>query len=103
MITREDIIKIAALAKLRVEENDTEALTRDMSEIISFADTISDAIDNGEDAEFAEFEDINGLCNAFHEDEVVQSFDREEILKNREGGENGCFVVMKRAGQEVGH
>ncbi len=100
MITREDIIKIAALAKLRVEEEDTEALARDMSEIISFADTISAAIDSDEGTGF---EDINGLCNAFHEDEVVQSFDRDEILKNREGGESGCFVVRKRAGQEVRH
>lgn len=99
MITREDIIKIAALAKLRVEEDDIEALTRDMSEIISFADTISEAIDS----EGTGFEDINGLCNAFHEDEVVQSFGRDEILKNREGGESGCFVVRKRAGQEVRH
>ncbi len=90
--TREDIIKIAKLAKLSVEEDEIEQLTKDMSEIISFADTINTAVED----EDTEFDDINNIVNAFHEDEVIESFHRDEILKNREGGENGCFLVKKR-------
>lgn len=93
MVTREDIFKIAKLAKLSVEEDKIEQLTKDMSEIIYFADTINTAVEDGE----AEFDDINSIVNAFHEDEVAESFDREEILKNRDGGENGMFIVKKRS------
>ncbi len=93
MVTREDIIKIARLAKLSVEEGEIGQLTKDMSEIIRFADTINTAVED----EDVEFDDISSIVNAFHEDEVIQSFHRYEILKNREGGENGCFLVKKRS------
>lgn len=94
MVTREDILKIAKLAKLSVEEDEIEALTRDMAEIIEFADTINMAVgaENLED-----FDDINNIVNAFHQDEVLDSFDRELILKNRDGGEDGYFLVKKRS------
>nr|WP_300095857.1 Asp-tRNA(Asn)/Glu-tRNA(Gln) amidotransferase subunit GatC [Sedimentibacter sp.] len=95
MITRDDIIKIARLAKLSVEDDEIEALTNDMSEIIGFADTISSAVEDG----FEDFDDINNITNAFHEDEIEESFDRELILKNRDGGEQGCFLVKKRMGR----
>ncbi|MEA5093696.1 MAG: Asp-tRNA(Asn)/Glu-tRNA(Gln) amidotransferase subunit GatC [Sedimentibacter saalensis] len=95
MVTRDDIIKIAKLAKLSVEDDEIEALTHDMAEIIGFADTISSAVQDG----FEDFDDINNITNAFHEDVVQESFDRELILKNRDGGEQGCFMVKKRSGR----
>lgn len=91
MITREEIVKIARLAKLSVAEEQLDALTVSMGEIISFADTINAA---GAPAE--EFDNINNLSNAFREDTVVPSYDREKILKNVDGGEDGFFPVKKR-------
>jgi len=93
MVTRDDIIKIAKLAKLSVEETEIEELTKDMAEIIKFADTINSAV---EDGELEDFDDINNITNAFHEDEIIESFDRELILKNRDGGLDGCFLVKGR-------
>lgn len=92
MVTREDILKIAKLSKLSVEENEIEQLTKDMSEIIGFADTINSAVED----EDVDFDDINDIVNAFHEDVVVDSYDREEILKNRSGGDNGYFMIKRR-------
>jgi aspartyl-tRNA(Asn)/glutamyl-tRNA(Gln) amidotransferase subunit C len=91
MITHEDILKIAKLAKLSVKETEIEQLTKDMSEIIKFADTINTAVEDKDE----EFDDINNIVNAYHEDEVIKSFDKEEILKNSESVGNGCFVVKK--------
>lgn len=91
MVTNEDIVKIAKLAKLRVEDEEIMRLAGDMSEIISFADTINNAVEDSKD----EFDDICGIVNAFHEDIVVESFNRDEILKNRDGGEKGMFVIKK--------
>ena len=91
MVTGKDIVKIAKLAKLRVKDEETERLARDMSEIICFADTINNAVEDSEE----EFDGIAGIVNAFHEDITVESFNRDDILKNREGGENGMFVIKK--------
>jgi len=93
MVTRDDVLKIAKLAKLSVEDEEIDALTKDMIEIIEFANAINNAV---EDAELEDFDDINSVVNAFHEDEVVESFDRELILKNRDGGEDRYFLVKNR-------
>ena len=89
MVTREDVQSIARLAKLSVPDEELDALTGEMAKIISFADTINDASDEITE----EFDDINGLQNAFREDEVVP---REEILRNAQGGEDGFFAVRRR-------
>ncbi len=90
-VTKEEILDLALLAKLWVNEDELDKLTEDMAQIIAFADTINAAGDIS-----VEFDSINDLQNVFREDEVVPSYDRELILKNVQGGENGCFPVKKR-------
>ena len=87
MITHDDVRKIAALAKLYVEESKLDALTEDMSDIIDFANEISSA-------------DVSGLTDdagyeggVLREDEVKASFAQEDILKNASIAENGYFAV----------
>lgn len=91
MVTKEEIKNIALLSKLDVPEEQLDALTQDMQDIIAFADTIQ-AADVGDTG----FDNINNLSNVFREDVVVPSLDRELILKNVDGGEDGCFLVRKR-------
>ena len=88
MVTKEEVMKIAILSKLFVAEDEIDRLTKDMSEIISFADTINNAADEGED-----FDNINNLSNVLREDEVVPSLDRELILANAKDSDGGCFMV----------
>ena len=88
MVTKEEIMKIAILSKLSVEEDEIDKLTKDMSEIISFADTINNAADVESD-----FDNINNLSNMLREDEVLPSMDRELILKNAKDSDDGCFMV----------
>lgn len=88
MVTKEEIAKIAILSKLFVAEDEMDKLTQDMSEIISFADTINNASDEGTD-----FDNINHLSNVLREDEVVPSLDREKILANAKDSDDGCFLV----------
>lgn len=90
MIQKEEVLKIAKLAKLSVEDDEIDKLTLDMSNIIEYADAINAVFEEG-----MEFDNINNIMNAFNEDIVVESYDKDEILKNREGGENGYFVVKK--------
>ena len=88
MVKREDIENIAILSKLFVAEEDLDKLTVEMQKIVDFADAINNAPDENED-----FDNINNLSNVFREDEVVKSYDSEEILKNApEQGENHFLV-----------
>ena len=91
MVTHEDVLKIANLAKLSIKEEELDKLTKEMDNIIAFADTINTASDEASD-----FDNINNLSNAFREDVVVPSLDREQILKNAESKQDGYFLVKKR-------
>lgn len=92
MVTHEEILKIAGLAKLSVGAEELDRLTKDMSEIIGFADTI-----NAVSPENSSFDDSNGLFNVFREDVVAPSYDSDEILQNAPEQEDGCFLVRKHA------
>lgn len=91
MVTKDEILDIALLSKLHIEEDEIDDLTKQMMSIIEFADTVNDF--NGE---VDEFDNINNLSNVFREDEVVESYPQSEILKNVDGGENGYFPVKKK-------
>ncbi|HNZ83022.1 MAG TPA: aspartyl/glutamyl-tRNA amidotransferase subunit C [Sedimentibacter sp.] len=91
MITKEEVLRIAKIAKLSVKDDEIDLLIKDMSTVIEYADLINSVVEDQDN----EFGDINNIYNAFNEDIVVDSYDRDEILKNREGGENGYFVVRK--------
>ena len=59
--------------------------------LVAFADTIAQASGGVEGDGLP-----TTLENVFREDEVRPSMDRSLILKNVNGGENGCFVVRTR-------
>ncbi|MBQ7128485.1 MAG: Asp-tRNA(Asn)/Glu-tRNA(Gln) amidotransferase subunit GatC [Clostridia bacterium] len=91
MIDKQEIMDIALLSKLHIDETEIDKLTDEMMNIIKFADTI-----NGYDGEVQEFDNINNLSNVFRDDEVKDSYEQSEILKNVDGGENGYFPVKKK-------
>lgn len=92
MISREEIENIAILSKLSVDENEIDALIVDMQKIIDFADTINNADDSDN-----EFDGLNNLENAFRKDEVVESLDVNDVLKNAKDTGNDHFLVRKKA------
>lgn len=91
MVTHEDVIQIARLAKLSIKEEELDSLTKEMQNIIEFADTINNASEEG-----VEFDNINNLSNAFRNDEVIPSYSTEKILENAKDVDDDCFLVKKR-------
>lgn len=100
-VSREDILKMARLARLSVEEDRLDALTADMGQIIAFAAAVSaGAGGSGTAAGESDEPDRGGPEPLFREDVVAPSFPRKEILKNAGGGEDGFFRLVKhREGQ----
>ena len=92
MVTREDVENIAILSKLFVAEDELDSLTKQMQDIVDFADTINNAPDSGE-----EFDNINNLSNVFREDVVVESLPSEEILRNAPEQAENHFLVRNHA------
>lgn len=92
MVTHDDIRAIANLAKLEVPESELDALTKDMNEIIAFADTIASA-----EAEDEAYEDLNGLSNVLREDVVQPGLSAEEVLQNARDRDENSFIVKKHA------
>lgn len=91
MVSNEEIMQIARLAKLSVKEEELDSLTKEMQSIIDFANAINNAPTDGE-----EFDNINNLSNVFREDVVVESYPTEEILANADDKTDDCFLVRKR-------
>ena len=73
-------------------EDELDDLTKQMQDIVDFADTINNAPDSGE-----EFDNINNLSNVFREDVVVESLPSEEILKNAPEQAEDHFLVRKKS------
>lgn len=92
-ITKEEMNKLATLARLRFSEEELEDFTKDIDEIIAFADTINQSVVGGTDdikdvgAKVVDHEDLRA-------DIVKESLANEKILSNVEG-DKGCFVVKK--------
>jgi len=90
-ITVETVEYIAELAKIHLDEADKEPFTKELRDIVDFAEQINelkvDEIDmNNSD---------NGPRNVFRKDMVESSFNREEMLKNAPKKTDGCLVAPK--------
>ncbi|MBO5929702.1 MAG: Asp-tRNA(Asn)/Glu-tRNA(Gln) amidotransferase subunit GatC [Clostridia bacterium] len=90
-ISREEVLHVASLARLKFSDADAEKLEADMAEIINFADTLSE-LDTKDIVPTAH---AIPMQNAFREDEIKPSFDRREILKNAPDFDEEGFIVPK--------
>ena len=85
MVTNDDIKKIAALAKLSLENEDLDGLAAEMNSIIGFAGQI----------ERAPVEEIarKPEQSPLRRDEVRPSYDSGAILSNAGESDDGYFVA----------
>ena len=90
-ITKEEILHVASLARLKFSEADAEKLTNDMANIIAFADKLGE-LDTSDIVPTAHAIPIE---TAFRADEVKPSFERREILKNAPDFDEEGFIVPK--------
>lgn len=87
-VSKEEIKHIAKLADLNLSEEEIERYSKDMSEIIGFAQML-DQVDTSNAKETI---GSNSKYNVFREDVVNQDFgDREKMLANAPGVEEGMI------------
>lgn len=90
-VSKEDVKHIANLARLEFTDDELEKYTKDLAEIVNFANTLSEI--NVEGVEPTNH--ILEIKNVFRKDELKPSLDREEILKNAPEKQAGCVSVPK--------
>lgn len=77
-ITKKDIEHIAELSMLNLSEQEIERYTKDMQDIVSFAEQVNEVDTEGIDISAFALE----TCNVFRKDEVRESLERESLLQN---------------------
>ncbi len=90
-ISKEEVIHIAKLADLNLSEDEIEKYTKDMQEILEFANRIN----NVDTSEMTETIAANEKSNVFRKDEVVKFENREVLLSNAPSQDEGMFRIPK--------
>lgn len=88
-ISEEEIKHIANLAMLKLSDEEISTYTKNMQDIISFAETVNKADTQGLGESVGTLE----KCNVFRKDEVKQSMSIEELLQNAPEKEEGMFKI----------
>ena len=90
-VTKEQVQYIASLAKLKIDEKDLDAFTKEMEQIIEFADSL-----NKIDTEGIEpTAHIQGIENVLRADSEPVTFGTEKLLANAPEKVDTCFSVPK--------
>ena len=93
-ITKAEVIHVARLARLDLDEAAVELYTKQLEDILTYMETLNRVdTENVPPTSHATF-----IENAFREDEVRTSISSEEALANAPLAEDGSFVVPKVIG-----
>ncbi len=83
-----DIMHIAKLSRLKIEEEQIPKFEKDVENILSMVQNLPELDDNG-----ALIDPDNPMT--LREDKAEQNFKRDELLKNAPATKAGCVVVPK--------
>ena len=90
-ITRDEVIKVADLARLDMDEESIDRFAEQIGTILEYVDTLNRVDTKGVNpTSHAIF-----LTNVFREDRETEPFDREMSLANAPEKEEGNFIVPK--------
>lgn len=91
MITKEEVIKLARLARLDFSDAELDKIIKDMDDIIAFADTINNSVE-GDAEKIRNVSSSATPAEDFRDDVVKDSLPNEKILSNVSGSK-GMFCV----------
>ena len=89
-ISSEEIMHLASLSALEFSEKEAKEFSKEFNNILKFVDKIASAKLEKDDIFTSDV-----LISELREDDVKESYAREEILKNAPRQRKGYFVVPK--------
>ena len=93
-ITREEVIHVANLARLDVDEALIDKFAKQIGMILEYIDSLNRVDTEG----VTPTSHAISLTNAFREDDVKEDFDKDSALANAPEKEDGNFIVPKIIG-----
>lgn len=90
-ITKQDVEKVATLARLHVTENEKTAFAKQLSEILAYVEQLSRCDTSGVELTAT----VMGQVNVFRDDVVRPSLPTEKALANAPEREGDGFCVPK--------
>ncbi|MBS1986641.1 Asp-tRNA(Asn)/Glu-tRNA(Gln) amidotransferase subunit GatC [Candidatus Dependentiae bacterium] len=86
-ISREEVIKIAALSSIALEEHKINALVEQLESVLSYAQRVTEIAADAD-------EQVTKNINIFRDD-VIVSFDASTVMKEAPERDQNYFVVPK--------
>ncbi len=94
-LTREDVAKVARLARLSLSDEELDTFTEQLSKVLKHAEDLNALNLDGVRATAHPF----GLINVVRADVVGASIDREEVLAMAPDADDGRFAVPRIVGE----
>ena len=93
-ITREDVLYVADLARLELDESSIDAFAEQIANILEYVNMLNRVDTEG----VSPTSHAISLTNAFRDDEPKEHLDRDLALANAPEKEEGNFIVPKVVG-----
>lgn len=91
-LSRDDILKLAALSKLRLTDAEVESLRSELSEILNYVEQLNDVDTTGLKPTYQ----VTGLINVSRPDEMKDyGYKPEDLLKNAPAVQDNQFKVKR--------
>ncbi len=90
-VSKEELLHIAKLANLNLNEEEVNNYMGQLEEILNFAEVVNKAPIEG----LEETIGANENYNVFRKDEIKQEITREELLQNAPEKQEGMFKIPK--------
>ena len=90
-VSKEEILHIANLARLDLNENEVDKYIENLQDILNFANIVNNAPVEGLDITIG----ANEAKNIFRKDEIKRFEDTESLLQNAETKEQNMFQIPK--------
>ena len=89
MLTKDEVVKIAQLARISLTEAEVEKFQKELSAVLDYVEELKQVNVDG----LEEVSQVTGLVNVQREDKVVDSTNKEDIFKNAPELKDGFYKV----------
>jgi aspartyl-tRNA(Asn)/glutamyl-tRNA(Gln) amidotransferase subunit C len=89
MLTTEEVIKIAKLARIALTEQEVEKFQKELSAVLDYVDELKKVDVSGVDEVF----EVTGLVNVQRDDKVVTADNHQEIFSQAPEMKDGFYKV----------
>ena len=90
-VDKEEILKIAKLADLKIKENEIAEYAKNLEDILDFVEVLNKVDTNNTEESIG----VETTFNVFRKDEVKEFKDKQSLMQNAPEAEDNMFKIPK--------